>query len=920
MEISVGEDKIEFPLKSIFEFENGEIIQVTKSGEQQLPFILTKHPSLDEIDQSDKNKSTLKTFATSSDQMKAASLSCSELDLLYGKVSKETMTDISFNYLENMSEFENETDHEEIIVEQNYTELEFEQKKELDFAEGSIHNPETNKSIFEKDNMLERTSKIEDLFDQKCSESLAAEFKSNKHESNCTFETEIEDSKSIQLSILETEKETASLLLDHLEDTNLVLKTKAQDSKPIDLNKNLECASDEQPNLIQRSDLCLKTLQEMKSTLIGIMQLLQEEHEEKTESFSKILELIQLLNDLKLKTTEKFQNEYTNEKFEDEKSFKTILHEIEILQSQEALTMPITVLPMDALYKFSKLYHKMLTDLEKSLHINTNEKSEMFHVFENKYQTDDNKTEYINNSCNENHYNCVKELIEEIVEYSMMLSTKTKKSEADTIVSRTSEQNVKSELSEILKKKGIECTTGIKHTVEHRQESNLGVNVKKIISLMEKKSKHAEILNEQEVNEILKYGKDKVEYILHKMPQLTSAEESCQKTELENQQNILENQSHEQTFPYRNSEKDQVDEEEPSEEQKNESLKTNFLYSATNIVFDENESDNREIHIDETQDEDDSEIYDLPLPDPCLLRYNNNDGNTNDLANDEMNQRSGDLKTRSYSETNLTKKELKFSVSSDDLDTDQLLSICVVGDKINVKTSSKAFASSTFDVTSTENGFNFTLKSRSQSHLNVSNVFLEEHVDGVASYGSSILDIERKEETFDTEKEKTTEVQYKEENDDTEANCDCFTSKEELNEEEEKIVLDDNCSVDTVIENKCWKVKKERSDSLLNNYDYADEEEVSSNIDVLPNYLSVSSSCASSDGNEGIAFDLEHLDKLSFCSQGSSEHVEDEIKVDSVDSFDEKQTIARSTMFLPHKELYYAPKVRTKFVATIYHF
>jgi hypothetical protein len=576
---------------------------------------------------------------------------------------------------------------------------------------------------------------------------------------------------------------------------------------------------------------------------------------------------------------------------------------------------------MDALYKFSKLYHKMLTDLEKSLHINTNEKFEMFHVFENKYQTDDNKTEYINNSCNENHYNCVKELIEEIVEHSMMLSTKTKKSEADTIVSRTSEQNVNSELSEILKKKGIECTTGIKHTVEHRQEANLGVNVKKIISLMEKKSKHAEVLNEQEVNEILKYGKDKVEYILHKMPQLTSAEEeSCQKTELENQQNILENQSHDQNVSNKSSEKYQENEEEPYQEQQNDSLKTNFLYSATNIVFDENESDNREIHIDETQDEDDSEIYDLPLPDPCLLRYNNNDGNTNDLANDEMNQRSGDLKTRSYSETNLTKKKLKFSVSSDDLDTDQLLSICVVGDKINVKTSSKAFASSTFDVTSTENGFNFTLKSRSQSHLNVSNVFLEEHVDGVASYGSSILDIERKEETFDTEKEKTTEVQYKEENDDTEAKCECLISKEELNEEEENIVLDDNCSVDTVIENKCWKVKKERSDSLLNNYDYADEEEVSSNIDVLPNYLSVSSSCASSDGNEGIAFDLEHLDKLSFCSQGSSEHVEDEIKVDSVDSFDEKQTIARSTMFLPHKELYYAPKVRTKFVATIYHF
>ena len=911
------ENQIEFQLRNIFNYDDGEIKQSKGKSRSPLPFILTKHQSLDELDQPDANENFQKTFSTSSDQMRVASLSCSELDLLYEKVSKETMTDISFEYLEKMSDFEKETDKEEIVVEKDFKEIESEQEKELDFAHGSIPNQETS----------------------------TAEFKSNIHKSDSIFEMKNQDYQSIDLDQcdwhdLETAKESSNISLHKPGFKNLIFETKTDNSKLIEQEKRIELVNDEPKEM--RSDLCLDTLQEMKSALNDIMHLLQEEHEEKTENLAKIQELIILLNDLKQRKTDKSQLDYTVEKLEGKKSsMSKASHEPDLFESQVAWVTPTKVLPIDALYNFSKLYHKMLTDLENKLHLNSNEESEMLYAYEHKSKNSDNGNKEFNEPvCKENSTHFITELIDEMITRSVTPSAKRKISESNENDRRESKQHVKNELFEILQKKGIECTTQIKHTAEQRPEPKLGINVKKIVSSIEKKSKPAEVLNEQEVNEILKHGKDKVETILHKNPQPTSAEEYCQKTFLENHLHITEcllaNHANEPNVSIEYKDRDR---------EKSSQTNTNYL-STTKHFLSENEMDTKEIYHDTTQDEEDLLIYDLPLPDPILSSDSNNDGYAENFDDVPINQRSSELKARSYSETNLTKKELKFSISSDDLDSDQLLSICVIGDKINVKTSSKTLASSTFDVTSTENGFNFTLKSRSQSHFNVSNLFSETHFGDVTSHCSSYLDPYKQVEQFDKETEnKTIEQQMednlvsetKEERSKKDESQIDFESEDksskyhhqsnvpiELNEEEECSILDDSCSIDTVIENKFWKENKERSDSLLNNWDNI-ENELSNNDglqnysnDGLQNFLSVSSSCTSSDGNEGGAFDLEHLEKLSFCSQEDYseqvEHEEDEIEVDR---FDEKQTMARSTMFIPQKELYYSPKVRTKFVATI---
>lgn len=76
--------------------------------------------------------------------------------------------------------------------------------------------------------------------------------------------------------------------------------------------------------------------------------------------------------------------------------------------------------------------------------------------------------------------------------------------------------------------------------------------------------------------------------------------------------------------------------------------------------------------------------------------------------------------SRSFSESNL-KKEVKFSISTDDLDDDQVLSLFIDGENINVTASSRTLATSNIDITSTESGFCFRLssKQKSQSHANI---------------------------------------------------------------------------------------------------------------------------------------------------------------------------------------------------------
>jgi hypothetical protein len=141
---------------------------------------------------------------------------------------------------------------------------------------------------------------------------------------------------------------------------------------------------------------------------------------------------------------------------------------------------------------------------------------------------------------------------------------------------------------------------------------------------------------------------------------------------------------------------------------------------------------------------------------------------------------------------------------------------------------------------------------------------------------------------------------------------------EYLNLEDDFNLLDDSCSIDTVIENKYWKDKGEKSDSLLN-WDYIDEcsttneENVcinNSDFEGAQNFVSLASSCASSDGNQGVT----NLDKLSYCSQSSSDQKSQDGNAEEIDYFEEKQILARPTMFMPHKELYCAPKVRSIFV------
>ena len=289
----------------------------------------------------------------------------------------------------------------------------------------------------------------------------------------------------------------------------------------------------------------------------------------------------------------------------------------------------------------------------------------------------------------------------------------------------------------------------------------------------------------------------------------------------------------------------------------------------------------------------------------------------------------------------MNKRELKFSISTDDLDSDELFSIQFIGDKINVTTSSKALASSTIDVTTTEGGFNFKLKSRSQSHINFNTKQDSLKADKDFSLNDMVSPCQSSlenshpptnfKDNFDSKEnynnygtEEFEETSLRENTSDINTQIDLAMEQnddnpvEYIGEEDDFTHSDDRCSIDTVIENKHWKDKGEKSDSLLN-WDYIDEHSVYneenacsiiSDFDAIPNFLSLPSSFASSDGNHG----MENLDKLSFCSQNSSDQKAQEVNPEEIDYFEEKQISARPTMFMPHKELYSAPKVRSTFV------
>jgi hypothetical protein len=246
--------------------------------------------------------------------------------------------------------------------------------------------------------------------------------------------------------------------------------------------------------------------------------------------------------------------------------------------------------------------------------------------------------------------------------------------------------------------------------------------------------------------------------------------------------------------------------------------------------------------------------------------------------------------------------------------------ISVTGDEINIKTSPKALAVSSIDVTSTEGGFNLTFKSRSLSQFSVGSKpesgASETPLDDVISpsmsfHGSLAADGEVEEPASTKEDEMDDHDDFPEPilddlvvtGVDGDAKQDEDADDDDDDESSEGLVLDDDCSVATVIENTFA-----RSDSLVNwelmdegqvDVDDDDDEDLASKE--LPNFLSVSSSFTSS---EGQAADQDQPGEV----QAASRDHGHEDTIEAMDHFDEQSALARSTMFSPHRELY---KVRT---------
>ena len=940
--------------------EEGEMFQRPQTDYEcchLTPFManMKKHLSLNELDQfytsGFKFSESSRTFTAYPCQIKGTSSSCLQFDE-FDKVSKETQTDIPLGEMirnpnESVTDEERKCFHfnNEIQASQN------EQEETCD-SDANIEKDRDSEEIIETPNiaipLVQHTlenSGTHLIFEQEKRE--AAE-KKKERKLNKNFEyhfhtsEEMNDRTEDPLNIDGEEIQPAhhikttdsdenkfedesieELILQNQENEMNQPESKIDESDSLNMFELLVTSQNQQTLAVQnrsqhptipllKEDACIEMLKEMKNALLNITELLKEEHSDKTANFVQVADLINHLR-------------YGNNT--NEKSTTTIpysIHDGNITEYDFPLIEDST-----DLVHCKQLKRQEFTDTEEDE--NPIEETLNMQIIATGYESfKDNREKLTENQDKLSNF-----IIEDIID-NIIKQVQISHNQEFPKVAKEKERKEETEDELILLFKEKHLSPEPKQPEKPCPKVRMGINVKKIISSIEGRSNQGQILNEHEVKEILKHGKEKVDSIINcqnqdsMSPRDQISEHPISSPRFsENREATLMDSEHDQDSEIHLQNLHHWNIYDKYDAKTDVSNSPNSLEQAKNMKIQRRDSVG---YVSEFQKHE-------------IVCFNEDKHQEEDSDYAEENQKEREILVRSLSETHLNKKELKFSISTDDLDSDELLFIQFVGDKINVTTSSKAFASSTIDVTSTEGGFNFKLKSRSQSQVNCSSKLdslmtekhftlneivspcpsslenthspnnLEDELEDQHTKQNEIDEFESKEIEETCHNEKTIDFSnqkdsMKEHHDENQVEC--------LNVEDDFTLLDDSCSIDTVIENKYWKEKGKKSDSLLN-WDYIDEcstaneENICSNssdFEGAPNFISLASSCTSSDGNVGVT----NLDKLSYCSHNSSDQRSQDASADEIDYFEEKQILARPTMFMAHKELYCAPKVRSIFV------
>jgi len=286
---------------------------------------------------------------------------------------------------------------------------------------------------------------------------------------------------------------------------------------------------------------------------------------------------------------------------------------------------------------------------------------------------------------------------------------------------------------------------------------------------------------------------------------------------------------------------------------------------------------------DETKFNEEIQDNSTPIPETSLVKYNKEET----------------VLSRSLSESNL-KKEMKFSISTDDLDDDQVLSLFIDGENINVTASSRTLASSSIDITSTETGFSFRLcsKQKSQNHIPVGKSFSEENIlmQTIRSESMEELTEQAEDEVKQAEsiEEELQGIQIECEEPEKHVSFVEASSKDDFIESDVEnsvnLMDDDSFSISTVVENESWgeeSIEKKPQDF----------EKVACDVQIDFEDKSISSS------NMEVELD-EVADQRNFSSSSSSSSAEGKLVRPK------RRTILRATPIVPQRrDVVIAPKV-----------
>ncbi len=963
---------------------------------------LKKHQSLNELDKLKLQNDSQNIFDSKSHlafpcEVKGTSSSCSDFDIYFEKVSKETSS-------------QNKISLEQDIFE---TMLNSEKESNTTLAGSLLKHKvlESNNSHFSKQARSDIRVEVH------CSNEKNIQTDESQTKVNINLEHNSAECFNLEEKQIENKGNTnANQINSMLEFTNE--KEKENQSKETSSQTqilNLKSESAENSNKVEVS--YLETLKEMKNALLNITVILQEEHSEKATNISKVTELIEILNEIKLENQKRQDKEIKTLTNAQKNSSSTLIDgqkcselcEDISFSSPEVQHLPWSLFQIKTLSDSLKMYQNILVDLGKAFHDHSSSKSDLSNDDASPVKLVLDSSKCYEEKDRKNTLEIISSILEESIESIFQnkseFTLSKNKSENFTPVDESlsthnhqisfrNENSVKEIKPKIVKdndERSFERIVNaplLNGSSPVMNQSNSVNNVMKIVKSIENRTRNEEILNEQEVTEILKHGKEKVDTIINQnqllekqRDQHVDSQRDLEKSTGSNLGRCL-SENHKKMF--QNLKNNLFSTSTPDDSEQNlqlqiKSIDKNDLY-CTPMEECQNMKDS---FVNETNENENSSVQTPAekveiLGD--LITYDQKRGEDELLEGKNTNELQRSSLTRSFSETNLIKKELKFSISTDDLDSNQLFSIHVIGDNINVTTSSRAMASSTIDVTSTENGFNLSLKSKSgsQSNFNFASKFdsflTEKHflLDDAISPCSSSLGIHRarvkldeeleceeentekeilnlpqqdncienvKEETcmenvilekvciIDIPKETTKEIKIETTKETTDRELLDEQEHDEGREDEENIAIDDTCSIDTVIENHLWNVGlKKKSDSLLQWNDTEEclisndskiENEDYFEFEQPPRFLSISSSSASFQEHNAMAFDMDNLDNLSTCSQDSSDLDNncDSNKppiIEEKEYYKDQKRFANTAMFLPHKELYSPPKVRVK--------